>query len=738
MSDAKAGQIVTFYSFKGGVGRTMALANVGFLAAMNGRKVLMMDWDLEAPGLAYYYRGLTVPVVQERGGKGAPVPEKKGILNLACDWVSTARSASCVEDVDALVRRYEDGSAFVDCIVPLAAEHLPQHGTLHLIGVGSSRIASAENQSYEDTLAHFSWADLMEQDGGGLMISALRSWAKSNYDLILVDSRTGLSDVAGICTMQLPDTVALCFALNRQNIDGVAKVAGAIRAKRGDEVALSAVPMRIPTSQTFESSDARGHAMRELDRVGGLSRQRIQEDFQALGIATAESIPFYEILAPFLADDPQYDPLTLKYLRLTREFVAGKDLVVPDIAPEWAGQVRRRLQPRFVTEEYLEKLQEADSTRATEEILQLLEGVAESDPDTVDDDYIDVLVKTAFLIAEQADIDQEGTIYLSAIDVLRDLSSHDAERWGVTFARGISEYALGAVFPEYEVVIALREEADFVLSQGISIEARLLRANNLRELASLHEDEGASDEVLLTLDRIAPLIAALRQDQGALSPDQIEKLSIVEVDCHRMRGAILEEREQKEQALREYELASIILGRVTGDFSNIKFLTANIHAHLAGLKRGREAAHHAIISVKYGYSNPFSLKKLLDVVMDVGDNDLVSEFSGYAFDVIGKRFPPGLGVTQELVKLVPTLVSIFLESKNPAPALSGLGHWLESTAQRRRISDEFRVDLTEAAIAFVSAIETIGMNLANCPTVQALALGAPLPRVRPNRLSNDD
>lgn len=42
-----------------GVGRTMALANVGFLAAMAGKRVLLMDWDLEAPGLAYYFRGMT-------------------------------------------------------------------------------------------------------------------------------------------------------------------------------------------------------------------------------------------------------------------------------------------------------------------------------------------------------------------------------------------------------------------------------------------------------------------------------------------------------------------------------------------------------------------------------------------------------------------------------------------------------------------------------------------------------
>ena len=46
------GIVYTFYSFKGGVGRTMALANAAALLAKWGYSVLMVDWDLEAPGLA--------------------------------------------------------------------------------------------------------------------------------------------------------------------------------------------------------------------------------------------------------------------------------------------------------------------------------------------------------------------------------------------------------------------------------------------------------------------------------------------------------------------------------------------------------------------------------------------------------------------------------------------------------------------------------------------------------------
>src|SRR6201995_3331942 len=62
MSDArkqtetpKVGTIVTFYSYKGGTGRTMALANVAWILASAGKRVLAADWDLESPGLHRFF-----------------------------------------------------------------------------------------------------------------------------------------------------------------------------------------------------------------------------------------------------------------------------------------------------------------------------------------------------------------------------------------------------------------------------------------------------------------------------------------------------------------------------------------------------------------------------------------------------------------------------------------------------------------------------------------------------------
>ncbi len=58
MADKAAGQVITFYSYKGGAGRSMALVNTACLLSQEqfgGKRVLMVDWDLEAPGLHLFF-----------------------------------------------------------------------------------------------------------------------------------------------------------------------------------------------------------------------------------------------------------------------------------------------------------------------------------------------------------------------------------------------------------------------------------------------------------------------------------------------------------------------------------------------------------------------------------------------------------------------------------------------------------------------------------------------------------
>src|SRR5215470_10248573 len=56
MTGMNGAEIIAFYSYKGGTGRSMLVANIGWILASNGKRVLMVDWDLEAPGLHRYVR----------------------------------------------------------------------------------------------------------------------------------------------------------------------------------------------------------------------------------------------------------------------------------------------------------------------------------------------------------------------------------------------------------------------------------------------------------------------------------------------------------------------------------------------------------------------------------------------------------------------------------------------------------------------------------------------------------
>ncbi len=78
MTEGRDGRIVTFYSYKGGTGRTMALANVCWILAANGKRVLAMDWDLEAPGLHRFFHPFLDPGVLDA---------TTGVIDMIGDYV---------------------------------------------------------------------------------------------------------------------------------------------------------------------------------------------------------------------------------------------------------------------------------------------------------------------------------------------------------------------------------------------------------------------------------------------------------------------------------------------------------------------------------------------------------------------------------------------------------------------------------------------------------------------------
>ncbi|MGR4893092.1 KGGVGR-motif variant AAA ATPase [Sphingopyxis sp. LARHCG72] len=572
MSGNRDGRILTFYSYKGGVGRSMALANVAFIAAMNNLRVLVMDWDLEAPGVGYYFKGLVEPQ-EAKALKTAP-----GILDIAWKWVEIIRGPEDQLALGEFVQRVETGEAFDDLARSLIDNEMNENGgRLDILRAGSDHVAG--KLAYEEALSVFSWTTFFSKDAGGILLNALRRWAKANYDLVLIDSRTGLADVAGICTMQLPDEVALCFVLNRQNMEGIAQVAGAIRTKRSEEVKLRVVPMRLSSSGTSEEASARARARHDLTTTGGFSGDAFDEDFRLLGVNAAPNVPFYEALAPIMANDPLKDPLSQNYLQLASGLLR-RDLTMPALFENWVERIRRRLQPRHATASYLLELQESVPERAMEEIAHLVESALDAQLEhdaELDDDYIAALAKAAVDIADEMGSFEALDILNQLADLLRARYLERGSQWRLPLVDTLIKILdqVGYVLADDEE-LSLLDELETLLAPDPTIATRLQRLRYRRRAARIHVLEREDNAIFQTLAEISQLIDGL--DRHDLSPDQDAQRLAAEIDMHLLRGDAYAsqegERSNAERAIGEYLRGyerTVQLGADRAEFARLRY-----------------------------------------------------------------------------------------------------------------------------------------------------------------------
>jgi hypothetical protein len=120
--------------------------------------------------------------------------------------------------------------------------------------------AGQQDAAYATRVNSFSWETFYDKLGGGAFLEAMKKIIRDQYDYILIDSRTGVSDTSGICTVQMPDTVVVCFTLNNQSIKGASSVARSIVAQRTDSTGKSRVRI-LPVATRVDTFEKR-----KLDR----------------------------------------------------------------------------------------------------------------------------------------------------------------------------------------------------------------------------------------------------------------------------------------------------------------------------------------------------------------------------------------------------------------------------------------------------------------------------------------
>ena len=182
-------KVVTFYSFKGGMGRTTALAGTALALVNQGFNVLMLDTDIEAPGLATLFFDENVV--------------ERGVLDYLLEHpLAPERN----------VREY-----ILDVTDPVLLNE--KDGNLYLMPAGKV------DEYYLQKLARIDYQDHREGYLEGALKGMLNA-IRDNYavDYILIDARAGFHDMGGIVVSQIPHGAILFGNNSRQSWDGMTQV----------------------------------------------------------------------------------------------------------------------------------------------------------------------------------------------------------------------------------------------------------------------------------------------------------------------------------------------------------------------------------------------------------------------------------------------------------------------------------------------------------------------------------
>ncbi len=205
----------------------MAVANAGCVFARSlspGEQVLAVDWSLESPGLHRYLLN------NEANTEDAP-----GLIDLIVEldqWLAKPENASA--GPEQLVETFQPDRFLLPTRVP----------SLSILKAGRF------DGGYFELVNSFHWQALDHK--APWLLPALVDYWRRKFRFVLIDSRSGVNDLSGLCTMMLPDKLVLMFAPNRHSIEGAldtARYATSYRNGNGEGRPLKIFP--VPSRVDF-------------------------------------------------------------------------------------------------------------------------------------------------------------------------------------------------------------------------------------------------------------------------------------------------------------------------------------------------------------------------------------------------------------------------------------------------------------------------------------------------------
>lgn len=202
-NDVEAGDkpaVVSFFSFKGGVGRTTALVATALTLARNGHRVAMVDLDLEAPGLAAIFP--------------ADTGDNTGVI----DYL--------------LEKKIQENWQLNTSLRLISDQKLLGEGeTLRLLPAGFV------DENYLEKLARLDFQNLVDKKLAETLSGMLEELNRKaeNLDFILLDARAGFHELGGLAIANLSHAAVVFGTQSRQSWAGLTQVFRRLARPLADE-----------------------------------------------------------------------------------------------------------------------------------------------------------------------------------------------------------------------------------------------------------------------------------------------------------------------------------------------------------------------------------------------------------------------------------------------------------------------------------------------------------------------
>lgn len=284
--------VTTFYSYKGGVGRTTLAANVAVALARRG-KTLLWDLDIEAPGLEHISAIKTSQ------------PITRGYFSAMVEW----QKAKCPPKLDKPLLKAWDAA-----LCPVQA----QPGLVLLPAAPDARTQVIDYMALD-------WAAFFgrePQKGLDLFDALLAHWADAGFEFVVIDSRTGVTDLGALLTALVPDVTVLVGNFGVQNVNGLRLAWQALQPATGEmarrvERGLNPLVRELVASPIPNDSKRRAAGNEIWEERFGLRPS------EWITIPEDPVLRFSEAIA--LLEFPQAHPLVAKYEDVAKRILAARE-----------------------------------------------------------------------------------------------------------------------------------------------------------------------------------------------------------------------------------------------------------------------------------------------------------------------------------------------------------------------------------------------------------------------------